>query len=102
MATGRSRSSLGRLATHMWPVRASPTARIAQMQLVRIALAIAVLTAPGLVAAQQRQPQTKAPPRPPVIIQDRSIFGPPPVPHERNYYGPGPGIQQPMERVPLP
>ena len=39
------------------------------------------------------------------IIRDRSLFGPPPLPPsstERNYYGPAPGIQPPMERVPLP
>ena len=31
------------------------------------------------------------------------MYGPPPPPSsERNYYGPAPGIQQPMERVPLP
>ena len=43
--------------------------------------------------------------RPQVIIRDRSLFGPPPLPPsstERNYYGPAPGIQPPMERVPLP
>jgi hypothetical protein len=48
-------------------------------------------------AAGRRQPQ--------VIIRDRSLFGPPPLPPsstERNYYGPAPGIQPPMERVPLP
>jgi hypothetical protein len=43
--------------------------------------------------------------RPQVIIRDRSLFGPPPLPPsstERNYYGPAPSIQPPMERVPMP
>jgi hypothetical protein len=41
--------------------------------------------------------------QPNVILRDRWLYGPPPPPSsERNYYGPAPGIQQPMERVPLP
>jgi hypothetical protein len=43
--------------------------------------------------------------RPRAIDRDRSLSDPPPLPPsstERNYYGPAPGIQRPMERVPLP
>ena len=54
-------------------------------------------------SAQQSRQQTRPSQRPPVIVRDRWMYGPPPPPSsERNYYGPAPGIQQPMERVPLP
>ena len=54
-------------------------------------------------AQQSRQQQTRPSQRPQVIIRDRWMHGPPPPPSsQRNYYGPAPGIQQPMERVPLP
>lgn len=81
-----------------------------------MAIAVAVIVAaPGAstsASAQQKQKasagaQQKHKParRPQVIIRDRSLYGPPPLPPsstERNYYGPAPGIQPPMERVPLP
>jgi len=73
------------------------------MQLVRIAIAVAALVLSGYALAQeQKRPPPKPAQRPQVIIQDRSLYGPPPVPHERNYYGPAPGIQPPMERIPPP
>jgi len=56
-------------------------------------------------SAQQAQQKQRAA-RPRVIIRDRDrmLNGPPlpPSSTERNYYGPSPGIQAPMERVPLP
>jgi hypothetical protein len=55
----------------------------------------------GSADAQQRRKQAKPPPQQPrVILRDR--FGTPPQQPERNYYGPAPGIQPPMERVPMP
>jgi hypothetical protein len=56
-------------------------------------------------SSQYRQKSQTRPRRPGVIIRDRSIFHPPPLPPsstERNYYGPAPGIQPPAPRVPLP
>jgi len=73
------------------------------LHIVRIAVAVAALAVSGSAFAEQhKQPPRKPAQRPPVILDDRSIYYPPPVPHERNYYGPPPGIQPPMERVPLP
>jgi hypothetical protein len=51
-------------------------------------------------ASAQRKKQVKPPLSPRVIERDR-FFGPPQQP-EPKYYGPAPGIQPPMERVPLP
>jgi hypothetical protein len=84
-----------------------------------IAIAVAaLLAAPGYstsASAQQQkasagpqyaQHRNKAGRRPQVIIRDRDreMYGPPlpPSSTQRNYYGPAPGIQPPMERVPLP
>jgi hypothetical protein len=54
-------------------------------------------------SAQQQRQQARPPQQPQVIIRDRWLRGPPPPPSsDRNYYGPAPGVQQPMERVPLP
>ncbi len=55
-------------------------------------------------AASGSQYKSKPAGRPQVIIRDRSLYGPPlpPSSTERNYYGPAPGIQPPMQRVPLP
>jgi hypothetical protein len=54
-------------------------------------------------SAQERRQQARPQQQPQVIIRDRWLQGPPPPPSSnRNYYGPAPGIQQPMERVPLP
>jgi hypothetical protein len=54
--------------------------------------------------AKRAQQKHKPARRPEVITRDRSLYGPPlpPSSTERNYYGPAPGIQPPMERVPLP
>jgi hypothetical protein len=53
-------------------------------------------------SAQNRQ-QARPPQQPQIILRDRSFSGPPlPPSSDRNYYGPAPGVQQPMERVPLP
>jgi hypothetical protein len=53
--------------------------------------------------AQQSRQRTRPAQRPQIILRDRWLHGPPPPPSsDRNYYGPAPGIQQPMERVPLP
>ena len=82
---------------------------------VAITVAVAV-AAPGVstsAGAQQKQKASagaqqkqKAVRQPQVIIRDRDrwMYGPPlpPSSTERNYYGPAPGIQPPMERVPLP
>jgi hypothetical protein len=71
-----------------------------------LAVLISLLGGLGVVwdaSAQQSRHQTKPSQRPQVIIRDRWMYGPPPPPSsERNYYGPAPGIQPPMERVPLP
>jgi hypothetical protein len=80
-----------------------------------MALAIAAAVAAGPTAsaaapyeqqvAKRAQQKHKPAPRPQVIIRDRSFYGPPPLPPsstERYYYAPAPGIQPPMERVPLP
>jgi hypothetical protein len=64
--------------------------------------AIATLVAAGVASARQDRKSRPAQ-RPHVIIKDRWLYGPPPPPSsERNYYGPAPGIQQPMQRAPLP
>jgi hypothetical protein len=73
-------------------------------------LALAILTsllggpwAAWEADAQQQRQQVRPPQQPRIILRDRSLNGPPPPPSsERNYYGPAPGVQQPMERVPLP
>lgn len=72
-----------------------------------LALAVLMSFMAGLGAASdasaQQKQQTRPPNQPQVIIRDRWLRGPPPPPSsDRNYYGPAPGIQQPMERVPLP
>lgn len=70
------------------------------MQLTRTALVIAVLAAfaaPAPAYAQQQQPQ---PQKRPVIINDPSVYRPPPQPHDRTYVGPGPTVTPPMERLP--
>jgi hypothetical protein len=80
------------------------------MHRLQSAVALAALTfAMGALAvtwdasAQQRGRQARPAQQPKVIIRDRWLRGPPPPPSsERNYYGPAPGVQQPMERVPLP
>ena len=54
-------------------------------------------------SAQQNRQQARPPQQPQVILRDRWLSGPSPPPSsDRNYYGPAPGVQQPMERVPLP
>jgi hypothetical protein len=60
------------------------------------------LAAPHAADAGQKRQQSRQQ-RPPVIDGDRwRLYRPAPSYPERNYYGPAPGIQQPMERVPLP
>ena len=67
---------------------------------VLLAVPVAIAAAQGADARQRKQGPVK---RPQVIIQDRSIYGPPPPPSsDRNYYGPAPTIQPPMQRVPQP
>jgi hypothetical protein len=77
-------------------------------KLVTLAAALAVLGAPlsahgagGRAEAQQRK-QLRPPPQQPRVLRDRDRYYGPPQQPERNYYGPAPGIQQPMERVPMP
>jgi hypothetical protein len=57
-------------------------------------------------AGVQHVQQKQRAPRSRVIIldRDRMLNGPPlpPSSTQRNYYGPSPGVQGPMERVPLP
>jgi hypothetical protein len=73
-----------------------------------LALAVFASLIGGLGAAweagaQQQRQQAKPSQQPRIIYRDRWLRGPPPPPSSnRNYYGPAPGIQQPMERVPLP
>jgi len=72
-----------------------------------LALAVLVSLLGGLGAAweadAQQQRQQAQPSQRQIITRDRWLQGPPPPPSSnRNYYGPAPGIQQPMERVPLP
>ncbi|MBX9588367.1 MAG: hypothetical protein K2X43_03620 [Hyphomonadaceae bacterium] len=69
------------------------------MGLVRTVLAIAVGVFAMWGGVAEAQKQSK-PPKRPIIINDRSIFQPPPPPHERTYMGPGPSIAPPMERLP--
>jgi hypothetical protein len=72
------------------------------MQLIRTAVALAILAACGAftsATAQQHKPGDQ-PPKRPIIINDPSASRPPPLPHERNYVGPGPSLAPPMERVP--
>jgi hypothetical protein len=62
---------------------------------------VTVLAVPESASAKDKQQYR--PKRPEVIIRDRDLYGPPrPPSSDRNYYGPAPGIQAPMERVPLP
>jgi hypothetical protein len=71
-----------------------------------LTLAVAASVLGGLGAAWQadaQQRQQAQPSQPRVIYRDRWLQGPPPpASSNRNYYGPAPGVQQPMERVPLP
>jgi hypothetical protein len=74
--------------------------------IVALAALISVVGSPAVswdASAQQRSQGAKPTQRPQVIYRDRFRGPPPPPPSsERNYYGPAPGIQQPMQRVPLP
>ncbi len=70
------------------------------MQLIRIALAIAVFAACGAAVPANAQQKPAQPPKRPVIINDPSVYRPPPSPHERTYVGPGPTVTPPMERLP--
>jgi hypothetical protein len=66
-----------------------------------VSLAMSVAVSGGADAKEKKQYRGQQ--RPQVIIRDRHLYGPPPPPSsDRNYYGPAPGIQAPMERVPLP
>lgn len=61
------------------------------------AVAVSGAAAPTTVEAQQQaQPRSKRP----VIINDRSIYRPPPLPRDRNYVGPAPAVSPPMQRIP--
>jgi hypothetical protein len=67
-----------------------------------LAVLASLLSAVREADAQQQRQQAQ-PSQRQVIIRDRWQRGPPPPPSsDRNYYGPAPGIQQPMERVPMP
>lgn len=70
------------------------------MQIIRIALTVAMLAACGTAAPASAQQKQVKPHERPVTLRDRSIYYPPPVPHERTYVGPGPTVTPPMERVP--
>jgi hypothetical protein len=70
------------------------------MQVIRMLLALAVLAGSGVSAPVSGQQQQAKPPKRPIIINDRSIYRPPPLPPERTYVGPGPTVVPPMERVP--
>lgn len=72
------------------------------MNLIRATCAIVLLaTAGALVIGPAGAQQKKAKPSDrPIIINDRSIFRPPPQPHDRTYVGPGPTVVAPMERLP--
>jgi hypothetical protein len=75
------------------------------MHIVQSTLAIALLAAVSLPAGQAAAHDKEAAARnrrPPVIIRDRSLGRPPPLPHERTYVGPGPTVVPPMERIPPP
>jgi hypothetical protein len=87
--------------------------RLSAVLAIAIAAAVVALPLAGSAGAQSKQKasagaQYKHKParQPQVIIRDRDrwLYGPPlpPSSTERNYYGPAPGIQPPMERVPLP
>lgn len=67
------------------------------MPFIRTLLAAVVFVGPGVFAsAEAQQPPRKRP----VIINDPSIYRPPPLPRDRNYVGPGPAVAPPMQRIP--
>jgi hypothetical protein len=75
-------------------------------RILAFAVVISLLGGLGLAwdaSARQNKQQTRPSQRPPAIVRDRWMYGPPlPPSSERNYYGPAPGVQGPMQRVPLP
>jgi len=68
----------------------------------RAAAAIAGILWAVIPAAAQQPPQKPSPQRPPVIINDPSLYRAPPPPHERNYVGPQPSLSAPMDRLQQP
>jgi hypothetical protein len=59
-----------------------------------------IVTGAAAPTAAEAQKQTQPRKRPPVIINDPSVYRPPPPPHDRTYVGPGPTVTPPMERLP--
>jgi hypothetical protein len=73
------------------------------MQLIRtiFAASIFAIAAIGAVAPTIAEAQQQAQPRKrPVIINDPSVYRPPPLPRDRTYVGPGPSLAPPMQRIP--
>ena len=66
------------------------------MPFVRTLLAAVILVGSGVFASVEAQQPRKRP----VIINDPSVYRPPPLPRDRNYVGPGPAVSPPMQRIP--
>ena len=69
------------------------------MPFIRTLLAALIFVGSGVFASVEAQQQTK-PRKRPVIINDPSVYRPPPLPRDRNYVGPGPAVAPPMQRIP--
>ena len=66
-----------------------------------VSVVLVLLGVAWAVVPAQAQQQNKPPAKkPPVVINDPSLYRPPPQPHERTYVGPGPATAPPMQRVP--
>jgi hypothetical protein len=70
------------------------------MPFVRIILAAVVFAGSAAFASVEAQQQQTNPRKRPVIINDPSVYRPPPLPRDRNYVGPGPSVAPPMQRIP--
>jgi hypothetical protein len=70
------------------------------MQFIRAILATAIFVGSGVFASVEAQQQQTTPRKRPVIINDPSLYRPPPLPRDRNYVGPGPAVAPPMQRIP--
>ena len=68
------------------------------MPFIRTLLAALIFVGSGVFASVEAQ-QTK-PRKRPVIINDPSVYRPPPLPRDRNYVGPGQAVAPPMQRIP--
>ena len=66
-----------------------------------LAASISALVVVGAAACTTAEAQQQTQPRKrPVIINDPSVYRPPPLPRDRNYVGPAPAVSPPMQRIP--